>query len=375
MSRRLAHGAVFAVELVADRIASAVRQVFGSRLPIRVVNYDGVGGADHAVVRGRVLRERPFPLAMAGDSRWRNFRRVLALFLSREVAGARLRIQFGDRGVEAISDEEGYFRAELSLDGCELLDRTWHEYRVECLQPASATEFDGRFRVAGADAEFGVISDIDDTVLETGATRLWFMVQTTVFGNAHTRAIFPGMAELLNGLTAGTTGTAANPLFYVTSSPWNLHDLILRVFALRGVPRAPMFMADWGIDRAKLFKAGHGEHKLAAIRAILASHSRLPFVLIGDSGERDPEIYSQVLKECPDRIRAIYIRDVTPHERDADVQRLSELVAECHAVDLVRCEDSLAAARHSAEAGFIGPEAVAAVARASAESGGRAGAS
>ncbi len=359
----LLHQFLHVLESGVDHGSVFLRRVFGSRLPVRIVVYDGHANCRHAILRGRVLRERAFPLAKAGDSAWVNFRRIFSLFLSHEVPGAQVRIHYADLSADAVADGEGYFLADLDLRGRSLPNQAWHEFQVECLEPWCEGKFGGRFRTPGPEAEFGVISDIDDTVMETGATRLWFMVTTTLFGNVHTRTIFPGTPAFFDALAAGTDGTAANPLFYVTSSPWNLHDLVTQIFVLRGVPRGPMFMSDWGIDRSKLFKSGHGEHKLAAIRSILETYPDLAFLLVGDSGERDPEIYSQILKEFPGRIRAIYIRDVTPDVRDADVDRLSQLAADCCGVELIRCANSLVAAEHAAKAGFIRHDAVASVAQ------------
>ena len=67
-------------------------------------------------------------------------------------------------------------------------------------------------------AAFGVISDVDDTILETGVQRVGRMIRQTFTGSALTRTPFPGAAELYRDLADGI-----NPVFYVSSSPWNLH--------------------------------------------------------------------------------------------------------------------------------------------------------
>src|SRR3712207_4319126 len=65
-------------------------------------------------------------------------------------------------------------------------------------------------------------------------------------------------------------------------------------------------------------------YKLGIIRALLRTYPGLPFVLIGDSGEEDPEIYHQAAREHPGRIRAVYIRDVTNAKRDAEVKAIAK---------------------------------------------------
>ena len=54
--------------------------------------------------------------------------------------------------------------------------------------------------------------------------------------------------------------------------------------------------------------------KPAVIEALLAAHPARDFVLIGDSGEEDPEIYGDLARSQPGRVRHIYIRQVTPYD-------------------------------------------------------------
>jgi phosphatidate phosphatase APP1 len=71
--------------------------------------------------------------------------------------------------------------------------------------------------------------------------------------------------------------------------------------------------------------AGHStlrEHKLASIATILATYPARRFVLLGDSGQQDPEIYYQATLDHPGRIAAVYIRDVSEHQRDTQIDAL-----------------------------------------------------
>jgi phosphatidate phosphatase APP1 len=87
----------------------------------------------------------------------------------------------------------------------------------------------------------------------------------------------------------------------------------------------------------------------------------LPFILIGDTSQKDPEIYREIVKAYPGRVMAIYIRNVDPNpERSAAVQALAEEVLKDGST-MVLADDSAAAARHAAEQGWIMPEALPAV--------------
>jgi phosphatidate phosphatase APP1 len=47
------------------------------------------------------------------------------------------------------------------------------------------------------------------------------------------------------------------------------------------------------------------------IEAILDRFPERKFILVGDSGEHDPEVYAALLRQRPEQILKIYIRNVT----------------------------------------------------------------
>jgi phosphatidate phosphatase APP1 len=212
--------------------------------------------------------------------------------------------------------------------------------------------------------EYGVISDLDDTVIRTDATRLITMLKRTLLENARTRLPFDGVAQFYNGLHSGSSGGALNPIFYVSSSPWNLYTVLTEFLEHHGIPLGPLTLRDWGISDTGLLPRGHSEHKLAAIRQILDCYVDLPFILIGDSGQEDPEIYRDIVHQYGQRIRAIYIRNVTPDPlRVRSIHELAEEVKGAGS-ELLLSEDTLASVQHAAERGWVPLQTVSAVAEA-----------
>jgi phosphatidate phosphatase APP1 len=122
---------------------------------------------------------------------------------------------------------------------------------------------------------------------------------------------------------------------------------------VHGLPAGPLFLKDW----SPTVLGKHRSHKLGIIRTLLRTYPQLPFVLIGDSGEKDPEIYHQAAREHPGRIRAIYIRDVTTHRRDAEVRTIAREVRSL-GVEMILAPDTAFAAEHAAAEGLISPDAV-----------------
>jgi phosphatidate phosphatase APP1 len=335
-----------------DRLESRIdRMVQPARWrgPHIISAFCGYGTPERISVRGRVLRSGGLGISNERDSRVRNFLAVARRFNSRELSGATVRGRLGGQTATTMTDDEGYFTLQFRLDTP--LEVGWHDVELEL--PGRDTVATAPVRVV-LGADFGVISDLDDTVVVTGATRLWQMLVTVLFANAHTRLPFPGVSALYRNLVRGPNGASDNPVFYVSSSPWNLFDIIWTFLEYRRIPLGPIFLRDWSLN---ILRSEHGGHKLEAIGQILSNFPDLKFVLVGDSGEQDPEIYREVVARYPDRVLAVYIREVTGARRRSKVMQLREELRS-HDMHLVLAGDSLAAAHHAHALGLIPAEAV-----------------
>lgn len=358
LGRALAR-AIHGIERRVDgwRELRAGREPF-ARADVRIEAYRGFGVPERAYVAGRVLRGAPFAPAADGEHVLRRFATMLRRFESDEVPHARVIVRHPGGTTEAAADEEGHFATWVRPRPSFADGTFWHPLEVELASPRSdpAPRTTAEVLVPPRESAFGVISDLDDTVIATGATSAWRMARTVLFSNARTRAPFAGVAAFYRALHRGPDGTPPRPLFYVSGSPWNLHDLLSELFALRDIPAGPMLLRDWGLGDPRGPRGGRVEHKLAAIRTLLDLYERLPFVLIGDSGQDDPEIYARIVAEHPGRVLAVYIREV---ELDrAGARRLADVAAEVArgGSTLVAAGDTIAVADHAAAHGWI-PEA------------------
>lgn len=294
------------------------------------------------VVRGRVFDGAAPASATEDEEVGGAIRRTVRRFLTAELPGVRLTVTIGGTTVETTTDDDGYYR--VAMPGADTaLASPWTRGLVELAGSApgtSSSPTEVQVRVPGSDAAFGIISDIDDTILETGVQRVSSMVRTTFTGTARTRNPFPGAAALYRDLAG-----AANPVFYVSSSPWNLHSFLVAFLRHRDFPIGPLLLRDLLGDR-------HGRaEKRERIDEVLALHPGLPFVLIGDSGERDPEVYADVVRRHPGRVLAVYIREVRLDPTDGRVERVSD--AWEHDVPFVLAADSDDVRRHAAGLGLL----------------------
>jgi phosphatidate phosphatase APP1 len=318
----------------------------GSRTPadFRIEAYVGHGGAAGVVVRGRVLDDPPPSEAVEGEGVVAAVRRTLRHFMTDELPGVPLRITVGGTVVETVTDPEGYFLVRLTPERGSLTS-PWTTGTVELagayrgLTESRTTTLD--VRVPGPDARFGIVSDVDDTILETGVQRIGQMVRQTFTGSALTRTPFPGAAELYRDLAGG-----GNPVFYVSSSPWNLHPFLVGFLRHRQFPMGPVLLRDL------LGGASGREQKAGRIHEVLDLHPDLPFVLIGDSGEKDPEVYADVVRSRPGRVLAVYIREVRLDPGDGRVERVSEAWSD-DTVPFVLAADSEAVRRHASTIGLL----------------------
>ncbi len=310
-------------EVVFDRVRLRWKIRLGLLERLEVLPYRGYGTRDVLHIRGRVLEEKGVTHSSHADSAYANFRNMIRRFNSSEMPHARVRGRHSGVEAETTADEEGFFEFRFELPEGEDPNEKfeWHPVDLELISPGKpGTARDrGWSLVPPADSQFYVISDLDDTVLHSRVTNVLAMLWIVLFGNAHTRLPFPGVAEFYEALKGGGDGRRRNPLFYVSSSPWNIYDLLVEFMDLNDVPHGPIFLKDWSLN---VF-GSHEDHKLGAIQRLLDEYPAAPFVLIGDSGEEDPEIYSKAIFENPGRIKAAFIRNVTGEARREEVREIA----------------------------------------------------
>ena len=286
--------------------------------------YLGYASGDDLVLRGRVLARDTRKAARARQSRLQNALAMLRLFLTKEVAG----VEVAAPGVSTRTDDEGYFALRLPRPA----EPGWAEVDVRCAGVA------GRLvgLVPDPAARFGVISDIDDTMMRTGAWTLWRNLWTTFTGSVESREVFPDAIRLMERLSEG----GLNPVFFVSSSPWNLHAFITDVFARAGLVRGPLFLRDLGISQSQFITGTHGDHKGGAIDKILSANPGLPFVLIGDSGQHDAQVYLDAILHHPGRIERVILRVAGPVSKE-DRDAVEHIRATGTPVEMVETYDAL----------------------------------
>ncbi len=153
------------------------------------------------------------------------------------------------------------------------------------------------------DEGVSVITDVDDTIRISEVQDKVRLLERTFIEPWEP---VPGMAEVY----ARWAGQSA-AFHYVSNAPLPLLGAI-RVFVHhKGFPRGSLFLRGFawgGHDMIKTFTSSDS-HKRHAIPGIVGRFESRRFVLVGDTGERDPEIYAEVARRYPERVTAIFLRD------------------------------------------------------------------
>ncbi|MCU0447359.1 MAG: DUF2183 domain-containing protein [Microscillaceae bacterium] len=343
-----------------DKLKNDFKNRLGWQRDLLLIPYRGFSNGKHIYMRGRVLEDRRISTAEDNDSLWENLLNSYKRLNSNEIAQAQIRVSIGDWYIDLLTDKEGYFLLNTELPNIQVFDNEilWQSIHVELRaipqREIEPLRVEGLLQLPTSTTEFGVISDVDDTILQTGATNLLKMARLTFLHNAKTRLPFAGVAAFYQALQAGKTENARNPIFYVSSSPWNLYDLLTDFCDFQQIPQGTFFLRDYGLDADKEALTDHHDHKLTQIAKIMQMYPTMQFVLIGDNGQHDPEIYLEAIKTYPGRITAVYIRDVAEAGRDAEVTKICQ-AAQGLGVPMQLVADTLAAAHHAAQIGLINP--------------------
>lgn len=343
------------IDGLTDDFKSKLKRINASEKSVKIIPFTGYGTPEKLMLSGRVLENTGDIIANENDGKLQNLINLYKRFETDEIAGARVGAVFEGIETEVLSNEEGYFYLEVKASG-EFAPQIFNEIKLRLIEPAAKDdrmiETVGRVLVPPKTARFGVISDLDDTVLTTNVTNKIKMFLTVALLNEHTRMPFKGVVAFYKALQKGVSGDENNPIFYVSSSPWNLYTLLTEFLRVQDIPLGPLFLKDFG--NHTLFSSGeHKSHKINNIESVLNTYPHLPFVLIGDSGEQDPEIYSEIVKRHPQRIKVVYIRniDLKP-ERIASIDKLIDEIKDT-GCQLVLAPDTEFAAVHAASEKLI----------------------
>ena len=324
----------------AARLEDAVKGVIGSGLRrrgyhARAIAFPGYGGPGWVRVLGRVLlgREDSADEAAREESRsvrgWRNF-------LTVPVAGLPVVVRIGGQERVLTTDRGGYLDEVVDID----LPPGQHEVTLTVgperepdapdspeavelveddteggaeLPPEVALRNTGTARVVvvGPQPQLGLVSDIDDTVVVTRLPRPLLAAWNSFVLDERARVPVNGMAELYQQVLAENPGT---PVLYLSTGAWNAAPTLARFLRRSGYPEGPLLLTDWGPTNTGWFRDGSA-HKRDTLARLVRELPQVTWLLVGDDGQHDPEVYAEFLSAAPERVAGVAIRRLSPPEQ------------------------------------------------------------
>jgi len=221
-------------------------------------------------------------------------------FATAQVAGAALEVRVGAQVHRVVTDRGGYLDAVLPSD----LPPGWHDVTITADEGASAV---APVHVVSPEARYGLVSDVDDTVMVTRLPRLFIAAWNVFFRHENAREPVPGMADLYAELLGDDGGL---PVVYLSTGAWNAAPAIGRFLRRHGYPAGPLLLTDWGPTNTGWFRSGR-QHKITQLERLVQELPHVQWVLVGDDGQHDPDIYAEIAQRHPAHVRAILVRQLT----------------------------------------------------------------
>jgi phosphatidate phosphatase APP1 len=307
-------------------------------------------------VKGRVLDNEPLEM-IRRQSVWDTVKNAFLQFDTHEIPGLTIALDIGGIRLTAISDRKGYFLFEepLPIDLSGLADKEgWVSFTLGVTDSAYSTiakRVTGEFLIPEKEADFGVISDIDDTILSTGVTSFlkWKVLRNSLFLDSYRRIPLEGAPALYQKLHFGVANKEKNPIFYLSNSPWNMYQYLALFLDHNGFPKGPVLLRSFSSMFRRL-TAAEKPHKQKEIINLLNAFPALKFILIGDSGEHDATIYTDIAAQFPHRILCIYLRTVAHEGR---MRQVRSIVDNFRTTPVLLVETSADAQAHARTQGYI----------------------
>lgn len=292
------------VEEVFDRWVERVMRSLGWRE--HVICYTGYGTDSSLRVLGRVVLVPARPRTGLGKAteefvKRRGFRN----FFTAPCVRAKVTIKVAGQRIETASDRGGYIDERIRDHG---LAPGWQQVTM---RSAHSKKAHADVHIVADDQDFGIVSDIDDTIITTLLPRPFIAFWNSFIRDESARQAVPGMARLYTDLLARHPGA---PVIYISTGAWNTHGFLSRFLKRHAYPHGAMLMTDWGPTNTGWFRSGLA-HKREALLQLTRDFPEIRWLLVGDDGQHDLAIYSEFAQVAPDRVRAIAIRQLTPAEQ------------------------------------------------------------
>lgn len=272
-----------------------------------IVPFVGYGSTRSVRVLGRALYKTQLFESLSeqlrGDQRATSPARGWRSFTSVPISSAAVRVEIEGQVFEVTSDRSGVIDVELDIT----LEPGTHEVRM---RTEGSEEVVSSVYVVPDHQRIGIVCDIDDTIMVTALPRPVLAAWNSFVISEHARMPTPGMAVLLERIHRAHPQA---PVMYLSTGAWNVAPTLRRFLSRNAYPEGTLLLTDWGPTRTRWFRNGTG-HKVNSLRRLVREFPDVQWILIGDDGQRDPDIYNGFALRYPEHVAAILIRNLTVGE-------------------------------------------------------------
>lgn len=271
-----------------------------------VIPYRGYGSTHEIRVLCRVLLTKvPKPGSRLAKKFAKRFESVRGWrsFVSVPVANAPVTITIGDFNETVVADRGGVVDVHLAF----ALSPGEH---VATLQTEGSEPVEAFVNVASPKAKRGLVIDVDDTVMVTALPRPMLAAWNSFVLNEHARVPTPGMAVFLSQMSQLEPGM---PVIYLSTGAWNVAPTLRRFLSRNLYPIGAMLLTDWGPTHDRMFRSGQ-EHKRRQLEKLAQEFPDIKWILVGDDGQHDEEIYGDFEAAHPNNVAFVAIRQLSTSE-------------------------------------------------------------
>ncbi len=266
--------------------------------------YNAYGNSHKVIIEGRMVYKKNYNQPLEDDTLFHNMWRKIKQLTSNEIKNEKIIAYIGNEICSTIGDDEGYFEFDIKRD-----QELYTGYNSISLQIENNPNTLNIKAKIISDEAIGIISDFDDTVIISDVTNKFKLINNLLLKNYKQRKVVPTMVERFQKILAQNSPNIPSTLFFVTGSPKQLFNSIERFLNYHHFPKHTLITKQiHGLEMDPLLN--QFKYKVERIEELFRLYPKMQWIMFGDSGEKDKEVYEYLFKKYPLKIKSYYIRDI-----------------------------------------------------------------
>ena len=291
----------------------------------KIIGYRSIANAEKVIIFGHAFEKHKVIDLHPHHGRRKNLKQTIRRFRAQPLKWTAIDIRLNGVSKRVRTDKNGYFTSEVEHS---IKEPGWYPY--ELFWKRNNKKFASEFYLSD-EHETGVISDIDDTLLVSHSTRLIRKMALVLFRNAHSRKTIPFVKNWHAYIKELNESAHPRDFFYVSNSEWNLYDFLVDFFSINELPKGVFFLQYLKKGIRDLISSGkvNNAHKKNSIEFLLKFYPHKKFILVGDNGQKDMDVYREIVEKYNDRIKGVIIRKLPYIKNEKSLRKFEACMKTC----------------------------------------------